>query len=145
MSDHETTLRELANDGYGSGEDGMLTVAQVDACLAGADALRDYRNVMANRDGMKSLNDELYAKAQETEAWAARLFDAYDAQQELTVQAGAEALRRGTCGTCKHWLPTWPGVNARRGTCQNGLSVAAMREIAPDDGCIKGYAPTETP
>lgn len=58
--------------------------------------------------------------------------------------AGAAALAQPpTCGTCKFWTQTWPGINPTRGRCENHQAPACDSETTADDGCIKGYAPTE--
>lgn len=73
----------------------------------------------------------------------------WNAEMRAAARAGADALRRGTCGTCK-WFQPWfkdgvtpSGYPAHRGDCLHRHYRGRRNGQSPDDGCIKGFAPAE--
>lgn len=87
---------EIAKDGRMVIDEDWMISWFANAIMAGHAAARVEFHALA---AVKALNDKLYAKAQEAEARAGRLLVAYEAQQELAVQAGELALRAAPTST----------------------------------------------
>lgn len=50
-----------------------------------------------------------------------------------------------TCGTCRHSvsITRWTGALGEFAVCNCSISPANGRQVADDDGCLKGWEPKE--
>lgn len=71
----------------------------------------------------------------------------FGAAEQDACRAGAAALAAApACGTCRHAEKVTEG-NQSMLLCRNDDALGSFKDrdwfVEPDDGCIKGYAPTE--